>query len=159
MTDGQHTSLTDLLEGGKFHAGLYNLLVKRWKVPNDGDDSPDSPTTQTSRAEVDLSVGLSTESGRMLTQILFTLSLLQLSRFDRLAPLVMLGQGKVSVIHLLFLLTSCEFKEGLGELCGFVGEMPSAGYPYFVRLPPLFCQQTSHSGESIGKISMHTSLP
>ena len=130
--DGQHTGVAELLGKGRCPPGLYNLLAKRWKITSASEDSPDG---RTSRAESDLSVGASAETGRPLSVTLSHLSLRRPTGFDQLAFLAISAKGIVSVIHSLFLLSAGEYEEGLGDLCGFVGELPAAGYPQFVRLP------------------------
>ena len=65
------------------------------------------------------------------------------------------------MIHSLFLLSAGEYEEGLGDLCGFVGELPAAGYPQFVRLPPLaLASNEQFWGVSREEFDAHvTSLP
>ena len=156
--DGQHTCLAELLGNGRCPSGLYNLLAKRWKVTSASDDSPDG---RPSRADIDLSVGASAETGRPLYVTLSHLSLRRPTGFNKLAFLAISAKGKVSVIHSLFLLSAGEYEEGLGDLCGFVGELPAEGYPQFVRLPPLaLASNEQFWGVSREEFDAHvTSLP
>ena len=111
-------------------------MLKKW-ASGAGDNEAPVTNICSSCAAIDLVIGSRNKTGWATHDLLRILTGRHNEGFNQITFLIVHGDGLVSVIKSLFVLTEGYYKEGTGDLWEVKGEIPANGFPMLVNLTPL----------------------